>query len=86
MQHRVIIHCKGKELDILLQLLEDLGYVWNGDGVKPTTLDTTIGNYIYLYNENGRKLIRYGNSCPDEPYVEFSTCENLMATITGMPI
>lgn len=83
---RVIVHCRGDEAKVLLSILEDLGYKWNGDGVNPTELKATIGNYIYIYDNEFGKVLRYSNSCPTDSYIEFSTCDNIMAVLAGLPI
>lgn len=79
---KVIIHCKGKEeLDSLLKILEDIGYAWNGDGIKATKISKVAGNYIHVYDNEYGKVIRYSSVCPDQQFLEFESIKDNIAEI-----
>lgn len=72
MEPKIIVHCKGdKEVNELLKYLESAGYKWNGDGIKPTEIKANVGNYIYIYDNEYGKVLRYSNVCPEQQFVEY---------------
>lgn len=81
MKERLIIHCKNTDIRKVLVMLEELGYKWNGDNAKPTSLEKIVGNYIYVYDNEYGKLLRYSNSCPSSKYIEFVDCESIKAIL-----
>ena len=83
MNAKIIVHCKGNNMKELLSMLEDLGYKWNGDNAKPTSLENIVGNYVYIFDNEYGKVLQYGTNCPNCDYIEFSNIETLKALLNG---
>ena len=68
----LVIYCKTKEEKVeLLELVEQYGYKWNGDGAAPTSLKETAGMFIYLYKNEFGRVLRYASSCNYVVFVDY---------------